>query len=83
MRSKPLFEGAQGELDQLQRIFSLLGTPSEENWPGFSELPHAKNWAWKPQPRNRLRKALSNTPDTTPYVKALPSLLRLSLYTCL
>ena len=28
------------DLDQLQRIFTALGTPTEENWPGVSALPY-------------------------------------------
>jgi hypothetical protein len=28
---------------QLQRIFNLLGTPSEAIWPGYTDLPNAKN----------------------------------------
>lgn len=33
-----LFRG-DSEIDQLFRIFRLLGTPSEEVWPGVSSLP--------------------------------------------
>ncbi|KAK4446899.1 serine/threonine-protein kinase [Podospora aff. communis PSN243] len=40
---RPLFPGTTNE-DQLQRIFRLLGTPSERTWPGISRLPE-----WKPQ----------------------------------
>lgn len=28
--------------DQLKRIFKLLGTPTEETWPGMSTLPEYK-----------------------------------------
>lgn len=35
---KPLFPG-NSELDQLGKIFRLLGTPTEENWPGMRSLP--------------------------------------------
>lgn len=34
----PLFTG-DGDINQLSRIFSVLGTPSEEVWPGVSQLP--------------------------------------------
>lgn len=34
----PLFAG-DSEIDQLFKIFHVLGTPTEENWPGVSELP--------------------------------------------
>jgi cell division cycle 2-like protein len=42
----PLFEG-QGELDQIDQIFELVGTPTMENWPGFEQLPNAKLLRWK------------------------------------
>lgn len=28
------------DLDQLGRIFSILGTPTKETWPGATELPN-------------------------------------------
>lgn len=36
---KVLFHG-KGELNQIELIFELLGTPTEEIWPKVSELPH-------------------------------------------
>lgn len=44
---KPLFQG-DSEIDQLFRIFRVLTTPTDETWPGVSELPDYKpifpNW---------------------------------------
>jgi len=37
----------QGELDQIQKVFKLLGTPSDEEWPEFSSLPSAGTFKWK------------------------------------
>jgi len=37
----------QGEIDQIDRIFKLVGSPSEENWPGFDKLPSAGILRWK------------------------------------
>ncbi|KEF55026.1 CMGC/CDK protein kinase [Exophiala aquamarina CBS 119918] len=37
----PLFQG-KNEVDQLSKIFALLGTPTNETWPGFRSLPNAK-----------------------------------------
>lgn len=34
----PLFPG-DSEIDQLMKIFQVLGTPNEEVWPGVSSLP--------------------------------------------
>lgn len=35
-----LFDG-RSELDQIDRIFKLLGSPNEKIWPGLSKLPAA------------------------------------------
>lgn len=37
----PLLQG-KNEVDQLSKIFALLGTPTKENWPDFRSLPNAK-----------------------------------------
>ena len=48
---KPLFPG-DSEIDELFRIFRVLGTPSEEQWPGVSQLPDFKPTfpQWKSKP---------------------------------
>lgn len=38
LAGKPLFPGL-GEIDQLSRIFELVGTPDETNWPDSQQLP--------------------------------------------
>ncbi|KAL9560279.1 hypothetical protein MBANPS3_000006 [Mucor bainieri] len=38
---RPLFPG-NSIPDQLQRIFKVLGTPTEETWPKVSQLPEYK-----------------------------------------
>ncbi|KAL1932575.1 hypothetical protein VTP01DRAFT_8253 [Rhizomucor pusillus] len=38
---RPLFPGTTNE-DQLQKIFRLMGTPTEQTWPGVSHLPDYK-----------------------------------------
>lgn len=40
---QPLLPG-KNEMDQLNRIFDLLGVPSEKIWPGFSKLPHSSKF---------------------------------------
>ena len=49
-----LFPG-DSEVQQLLHIFKLLGTPSEEVWPGLEQL---RDWhefpQWKPQPLHRI-----------------------------
>ncbi|KAG8914143.1 hypothetical protein FRC01_004199 [Tulasnella sp. 417] len=39
--NEPLFQ-AKSEIDMLSLIFKLLGSPTEEIWPGFSKLPLVK-----------------------------------------
>jgi cell division cycle 2-like len=41
LRKEPLLQG-KTEADQLSKIFSLVGTPSEQSWPGFRRLPNAR-----------------------------------------
>ncbi|KAJ1971323.1 hypothetical protein H4R35_005329 [Dimargaris xerosporica] len=51
---KPLFQG-RGEMDQLNQIFKLLGTPNERVWPGFAKLPHAQTFNFTVYPPSNLR----------------------------
>uniref|UniRef100_A0A3B1KAG1 cyclin-dependent kinase n=3 Tax=Astyanax mexicanus TaxID=7994 RepID=A0A3B1KAG1_ASTMX len=49
---RPLFPGSTVE-DELHLIFRLLGTPTEENWPGISSIEEFKSYnfpKYKPQP---------------------------------
>lgn len=41
LTKEPLLAG-KNEVDQLSQIFALLGTPTNETWPGFRSLPNAK-----------------------------------------
>ncbi|KAJ3326736.1 Cyclin-dependent kinase catalytic subunit [Blyttiomyces sp. JEL0837] len=47
----PLFPG-DSEIDEIFRIFRILGTPTEETWAGISQLPDYKETfpRWSPQP---------------------------------
>jgi serine/threonine protein kinase len=45
----PLFRG-ESPLDQLHKIFAVLGSPSEETWPGVNALPAFSSFpVWKSQ----------------------------------
>lgn len=37
----------QGELDQIDKVFKLVGVPTEETWPDFEKLPSAGIFRWK------------------------------------
>nr|WNT93103.1 CDKG1-1 protein [Phyllostachys edulis] len=53
LSKEPLFNG-KTEIDQLNKIFKILGTPNEQIWPGYSKLPGASVKFVKQQ-YNRLR----------------------------
>lgn len=63
IQKEPLFPG-KGEIDQLNRIFKLLGRPSEDIWPGFDTLPSAKSINVSSiQPYSNLRAKFRYTTD--------------------
>ncbi|KAH8042148.1 hypothetical protein HPB51_021232 [Rhipicephalus microplus] len=57
---KPLFPG-KSDIDQLNRIFKDLGTPSEKIWPGYTELPLVKKVTFTEHPYNNLRSRFGHT----------------------
>lgn len=48
---KPLFKGAS-EINQLELIASLCGSPNDDNFPGWSKLPGVKNATASGRPDN-------------------------------
>eukprot|EP00741_Cyanophora_paradoxa_P006487 tig00001003_g6280.t1 len=54
LQREPLVMG-KGEIDQIDKIFRLLGTPTKEIWKGVDELPNFKKVRWVQQPYNNLR----------------------------
>lgn len=57
---KPLFTG-KSEIDQLNRIFKDLGSPSELIWPGYNELPLVKKVSFAHYQYNTLRGRFGQT----------------------
>uniref|UniRef100_A0A4W4DXK5 cyclin-dependent kinase n=1 Tax=Electrophorus electricus TaxID=8005 RepID=A0A4W4DXK5_ELEEL len=55
LTQKPLFPG-KSEIDQINKIFKDLGSPSEKIWPGYVELPAVKKMTFTDYPYNNLRK---------------------------
>jgi cell division cycle 2-like protein len=49
-----LFPG-RGEVNQLKRIWDVLGVPTEDRWPGFGSLPNALGATFKGSRANKLR----------------------------
>jgi len=52
---KPLFPG-DSEIDEIFKIFRLLGTPDENTWPGVTSFPDFKSSfpKWKREPTRKL-----------------------------
>ncbi|KAI8330003.1 kinase-like domain-containing protein [Choanephora cucurbitarum] len=55
---KAIFPGAT-QIDEMFRIFQMLGTPTEETWPGVSTLPDY-NASFPPWKAKELRKAIED-----------------------
>ena len=51
---EPLLAG-KGEIDQLGKIFELLGTPDEQSWPGLDALPNFRKFNYRQARRSSLR----------------------------
>ncbi|KAI9106265.1 kinase-like domain-containing protein [Phlyctochytrium arcticum] len=58
VNKEPLLQG-RGEIDQLKKIFQLLGTPNERIWPSMKSLPGCKTFSFVNQPYNNLRSRFS------------------------
>lgn len=57
LTKQSLFAG-HNDFDQIDKIFKLLGSPSERMWPGFSKLPAMKSFSFVEQPYSMLKKTL-------------------------
>ncbi|KRY51466.1 Cyclin-dependent kinase 11B, partial [Trichinella britovi] len=57
---KPLFAG-KSEIEQMNKIFKMLGTPNETIWPGYSSLPGVKRMTFAEYPFSSLRKHFGAT----------------------
>ena len=51
---KPLLPG-KSEINQIELVIDLLGTPNDKIWPGFSSLPMIQEFTLKSQPYNNLK----------------------------
>ncbi|KAL7108302.1 hypothetical protein ACP275_06G104300 [Erythranthe tilingii] len=64
LTKKPLFNG-DSEIDQLRKIYKILGTPNETIWPGLSKLPGV-NANLGNHEYNLLRNVFRPTPSGSP-----------------
>jgi len=61
--TKPLLDGIS-ELEQIDKMCSVLGSPTESNWPGFTtKYPNSKDLIFPHQPDNRLKKEIPGLTD--------------------
>ncbi|EJW81704.1 CMGC/CDK/CDK10 protein kinase [Wuchereria bancrofti] len=60
---RPLLPG-KTELDQINRIIDLLGTPTEKIWKGIEELPALRNFQLRSQPYNKLKCVMERASDS-------------------
>jgi len=74
--SRPLFPG-DSEIDELFRVFRILGTPDEATWPGVTRLPNYKSVfpKWHPLRLDRAIPELQTDPA------AVDLLARMLVYT--
>ncbi|KAH8825649.1 kinase-like domain-containing protein [Flagelloscypha sp. PMI_526] len=70
-----LFAGDRGEIGLAWSIFKIRGTPDEENWPSFKNLPDARSVQFKMTPTVDIKTFLPNLPplplDTSQMLSAL------------
>ncbi|XP_039350224.1 cyclin-dependent kinase 15 [Mauremys reevesii] len=53
LQGQPMFPAVTGTLEQLEKIWAVLGIPTEDTWPGLSKLPNYKpEWFPLPAPEN-------------------------------
>lgn len=52
--NETLFYG-EGEIDQINKIFRVIGQPTESTWPGFSSLQIANQISWHRFPSKLVR----------------------------
>ena len=54
LKKEAIMQG-QGELDQIDRIFKMLGVPTDESWPEFKSLPNSNLLRWKSKDTPKLK----------------------------
>lgn len=68
LQGAPAFPGVSDIYEQLQKIFTVLGVPSEESWSGVSLLPNFRPDSFdrcEPKPLRTIWKRLGQLPSKT------------------
>uniref|UniRef100_A0A8D2GD64 cyclin-dependent kinase n=1 Tax=Theropithecus gelada TaxID=9565 RepID=A0A8D2GD64_THEGE len=71
-QGQPLFPGVSNILEQLEKIWEVLGVPTEDTWPGVSKLPNY-NPEWFPLPTPRSLHVVWNRLGRVPEAEDLAS----------
>ncbi|XP_061059982.1 cyclin-dependent kinase 15 isoform X2 [Eubalaena glacialis] len=71
-QGQPLFPGVSNILEQLEKIWEVLGVPTEDNWPGVSKLPNY-NPEWFPLPKPQSLQNVCNWLGRAPEAEDLAS----------
>uniref|UniRef100_A0A2I2YCH9 cyclin-dependent kinase n=1 Tax=Gorilla gorilla gorilla TaxID=9595 RepID=A0A2I2YCH9_GORGO len=71
-QGQPLFPGVSNILEQLEKIWEVLGVPTEDTWPGVSKLPNY-NPEWFPLPTPRSLHIVWNRLGRVPEAEDLAS----------
>ncbi|XP_018644985.1 serine/threonine kinase [Schistosoma mansoni] len=64
------FPGSKDSVDQLDKIFRVMGTPCEETWPGVSKLPKYKTLRLHFYPNRPLHRVISRL-SRAPHAESL------------
>jgi len=62
LKHRPIMPG-NTEMNQLQKIFELIGVPNPKIWSGFDRLPLARNVRFPPQKYNQLKVEFPHVSD--------------------
>ncbi|GAB1285008.1 Cyclin-dependent kinase 15 [Apodemus speciosus] len=71
-QGQPLFPGVSNILEQLEKIWEVLGVPTEDTWPGVSKLPNY-NPEWFPPPKPQTLQIVWNRLGGVPEAEDLAS----------
>ncbi|XP_057160040.1 cyclin-dependent kinase 15 isoform X4 [Ursus arctos] len=71
-QGQPLFPGVSNILEQLEKIWEVLGVPTEDTWPGVSKLPNY-NPEWFPLPKPQSLQNVWNRLGRAPEAENLAS----------
>lgn len=58
LTNKPLFNG-NGDIDQIDKMFKILGSPTEKVWPDYPNMPHVKKFKFTVNPYSTLKQRFS------------------------